>query len=117
MKFDEDIEDAFWCYHISINDDDLQEEKDTGDAPSQLEEGVKAIIDPLKEVNLGTDENSRLTYLSAFLEVEEEIAYMDILKEYMDVFAWSYKEMSGLDPKVAVYQLKVKNGARPVNQA
>ena len=117
IKVDEEIEDAFWCYHISVNNDDPQEEEDAGDAPSQLEEGVKATIDPLKEVNLGTDEDPRPTYLSAFLEVEEEIAYMDILKEYMDVFGWSYKEMPGLDPKVAVHQLAVKNGARPVKQA
>ena len=94
MKVDKEIEDYFWCYHISVNDNDPQEEKDVEDVPSQLEEGVKATIDPLKEVNLETDEDPRPTYLSAFLEVEEEIAYidmkiayMDILKEYMDVFA------------------------------
>ncbi|XP_070045945.1 uncharacterized protein [Nicotiana tomentosiformis] len=34
-----------------------------------------------------------------------------------DVFAWSYKEILGLDPKVAVHHLAVKNGARPVKQA
>ena len=49
--------------------------------------------------------------------MDEEIAYMDLLKEYRDVFAWSYKEMPGLDPKVAVHQLAVKNGARLVKQA
>ena len=45
----------------------------------------------MKEVNLRTDKEPRPTYLSAFLEVEEGIAYMEIIKEYMDVFAWSYK--------------------------
>ncbi|KAL0298654.1 UNVERIFIED_CONTAM: Transposon Tf2-12 polyprotein [Sesamum radiatum] len=33
-----------------------------------------------------------------------------------DVFAWSYKEMPGLDPKVVVHHLSVKKGARPVKQ-
>ena len=48
--------------------------------------------------------------MSAFLEIDEEVAYMNILKEYRDVFAWSYKEMPGLNPRVAVHQLAVKNG-------
>ena len=44
------------------------------------EEGVKITIDPLKKVNLGTDEDPKPTYLSAFLEIYEEVAYMNILK-------------------------------------
>ncbi|CAA0824502.1 Uncharacterized mitochondrial protein AtMg00860, partial [Striga hermonthica] len=38
-------------------------------------------------------------------------------REYKYVFAWSYKEMPGLDPKVAVHNLSVRTGARPVKQA
>ncbi|XP_070032309.1 uncharacterized protein [Nicotiana tomentosiformis] len=37
--------------------------------------------------------------------------------EFSDVFAWSYKEIPSLDPKVAVHHLAVKNGTRPVKQA
>lgn len=46
--------------------------------------------------------------------MNEEIAYLDILKEYRDVFPWSYKEMPGLDQNIAVHQLAVKNGARHI---
>ena len=91
-------------------------EEDAKDAPPEHEEGVKITIDPLKEVNLGTDEDLKPTFLSAFLESDEEVAYINILKEYRDVFAWSYKEMPGLNPRVAVHQLAVKNGSRPVNK-
>ncbi|XP_070031938.1 uncharacterized protein [Nicotiana tomentosiformis] len=55
------------------------------------------MIDSLKEVNLGTDE--------------------ELLKEFKDVFAWSYKEMPGLDPKLAVHHHVVKNYDRPVKKA
>ena len=79
------------------------EEEDAKDAPPELEEGVKITIDPLKEVNLGTDEDPKPTYLSEFLEIDEKVAYMNIFKEYRDVFAWSYKEMPGLNPRVAVH--------------
>ncbi|XP_049344694.1 uncharacterized protein LOC125809066 [Solanum verrucosum] len=117
MKFDEELEDIVCCCHISVNDNEPLEEEDARDGPPELEKGVKTTIDPLKEVNLGTDKDPRPTYLSAFLEVDEEIAYMNILKEYRDVFIWSYKEMPGLNPKVTVHQLAIKNGSRLIKQA
>ncbi|KAK3024377.1 hypothetical protein RJ639_043281 [Escallonia herrerae] len=41
-----------------------------------------------------------------------------MLKEFKDVFAWTYKEMPGLDPKVAeVHHLAIKSGVHPVKQA
>ncbi|XP_070049155.1 uncharacterized protein [Nicotiana tomentosiformis] len=86
MEDDEKLDDISPCYHISFNDGDPQEDEDAKNAPSELEEGVKATIDALK-------------------------------KEFRDVFAWSYKEMPGLDHKVAVHHLVVKNGARPIKQA
>ena len=117
MRIEEEVEDIVSCCHISVNENDPVEEEAAKDAPPELEEGVKITIDPLKGVNLSTDEHRKPTYLSAFLEIDEEVAYMNILKEYRDVFAWSYKEMPGLNPRVAVHQLAVKNGSRPVKQA
>ncbi|XP_070039572.1 uncharacterized protein [Nicotiana tomentosiformis] len=117
MEDDEKLEDVSLCYHISFNDGDPQEDKDAKDAPPELEEGVKATIDALKEVNLGTNEEPRPTYLSALLAIDDENTYIKLLKEFKDVFAWSYKDMPGLDLKVAVHHLAVKNGARPVKQA
>ena len=36
--------------------------------------------------------------------------------EYKDVFAWSYKKMLGLKPKVAAYHLSFKKGVSPKKQ-
>lgn len=48
---------------------------------------------------------------------EEEVAYLTLLQEYWDVFAWTYQEMPRLDPKVVVHHLVVKHGACPIKQA
>ncbi|KAH0686027.1 hypothetical protein KY284_016580 [Solanum tuberosum] len=117
IKIDGELEKVSWCYHISFNDGELQEDEDAKDAPPELEEGVKVTVDALKEINLGTDEDPKPTYVNASLASDKEKAYVDLLKEYKVVFAWSYKEMSGLDPKVAVHHLAVKSGARPIKQA
>ncbi|XP_070013905.1 uncharacterized protein [Nicotiana sylvestris] len=112
-----ELKDVSPCYHISFNDGDPQEDEDAKDVPPELEEGVKTTVDALKEVNLGTDKEPRPTYLSALLEVDEESTFIELLKEFRDIFAWSYKEMPDLDPKVAAHHLVVKNGARPIKQA
>ena len=71
----------------------------------------------MKEINLGTDEDPNPTYVNVSLASDEERAYVNLLKEYKDVFSWSYKEIPGLDPKVLVHHLDVKRGARPIKQA
>ena len=54
--------------------------------------------------------------MSAQLSDDDENEYVNLLKEYKGVFAWSYKEMHGLDPKVVVYLLAIKPEHQPVKQ-
>nr|GMD69168.1 uncharacterized protein LOC109154689 [Ipomoea batatas] len=95
-------------FHITLCDEIPIEGEDAEEAPLELEEGVRAAIDELKEVDLGTPENPRPIFISTLLSNEDEKIYVELLKEYIDVFAWTYKEMPGLDPKVAVHRLAVK---------
>ncbi|KAL0455795.1 UNVERIFIED_CONTAM: hypothetical protein Slati_0918700 [Sesamum latifolium] len=53
-------EDIAQTYHITLIEDGEVEEEDTKDAPVELEEGVKATVDELKEVNLC---NIEITYV------------------------------------------------------
>jgi len=57
--------------------------------------GGQAIVDELKELNLGTNEEPRPIYLSSSLTPEEEKQFLELLSEYKDVFSLSYKEMPG----------------------
>ncbi|KAL0453889.1 UNVERIFIED_CONTAM: Polyprotein P3 [Sesamum latifolium] len=109
-------EDFAQIYHVTLIEDGKIKEEDVEDAPIELEEGVKATIDELREVNLGNTEDPRPIYTSASLTQEEEGAYIMLLHEFKDVLAWSYKKMPGLDPKVAVHHLSLKKGARPAKQ-
>ena len=104
-------------YHVTANDEEIQVEEDAEDAPQELEEGVKSTVDDLKEVNLGTQDEPLPTFISSLLNPQEEENYVKLLREYKDVFAWSYKEMPGLDPKVAIHHLAIKHGAQPIKQA
>ncbi|XP_008229457.1 PREDICTED: uncharacterized protein LOC103328826 [Prunus mume] len=105
-------------HHVTIKQLDEEEpfKDEVHDAPAALEDGGQATVDELKELNLGTNENPRPIFVSALLNPSEEESYYKLLLEYKDVFAWTYKEMPGLNPKVAVHHLAVKRGTHPIKQ-
>ncbi|KAA0055891.1 uncharacterized protein E6C27_scaffold438G00090 [Cucumis melo var. makuwa] len=117
-ELEDEVDVAGYCHVIieETSDHDIFEE-DVEAAPLSLEDGGQSTIDELKEVNLGTKEEPRPTFISTQLSENDENEYVNLLKAYKDVFAWSYKEMPGLDPKVAVHRLAIKPEHRPVKQA
>ena len=71
----------------------------------------------LEVINLSDNpETQRPISISASLSAEERTSLVKLLKEYQDVFAWQYDEMSGLDPGLVVHALNVELGTRPVVQ-
>ncbi|KAA0051629.1 uncharacterized protein E5676_scaffold3445G00120 [Cucumis melo var. makuwa] len=107
------------CHHITILEELEIEtpEEDAEDVPQSLEDGGQSTVDELKEINLGTIEEPHPTFISASLSSEKEGKYVCLPIEYKDIFAWSYKEMPGLDPKVAVHHLAIKPQYRLIKQA
>ena len=73
-----------------------------------LEDRGQATVDELKELNLGTTKEPHPIHVSSLLTSKEEKEYFNLLCEYKDVFAWSYQEIHGLDPKVAVLRLSTR---------
>ena len=98
-------------YHVTVevNSNPESSKDELAKAPQAFEDEEQATVDELKELNLGTNENLRPIYVSVFLSHSEEKSYLELLLDYKDVFAWSYKEMTGLDPKVAMHQLMVNH--------
>ena len=72
----------------------------------------------MEEVNLDLDgETPRPVYLSKNLPTGRRAALLELLKEFRDVFAWSYNEMPGLDPNLITHKLNIAPGERPIKQA
>ncbi|KAL0361802.1 UNVERIFIED_CONTAM: hypothetical protein Sradi_3864700 [Sesamum radiatum] len=78
---EEEIEIIVGSNHVSIDegsDSDVSEDE-IQNAPPELEDGVQATVDELKELNLGTTEEPRPIFVSAFLSPEEEEQYFKTL--------------------------------------
>ena len=73
--------------------------------------------DELEEVDIGSGDRPRPTYVSAKLDPEYKRELVDLLKEFKDYFAWEYYEMPGLDRSIVEHRLPIKPGYRPFKQA
>ena len=47
---------------------------------------------------------------------QEILNYKALFTEFRDIFAWSYEEMPGIDPRIVVHEIKTYAGAKPVRQ-
>lgn len=60
--------------------------------------------EPLHEESLDSDGTKKI--LVGTLQTEEERArLLQFLSEHQDVFAWSHKDMPGIDPRIACHRL------------
>ena len=55
-------------------------------------------------------------FISSQLTAQEKEQLVALLKRYVDVFAWTYDEMPGLDPRLVVHSLNMDLGVKPVVQ-
>src|SRR4051812_27470502 len=65
---------------------------------------------------MGDEANPKPIYISDTLSPNEKVELIALVREYIDVFAWNYEDMPGLDPKVAMHRLNIKAEAKPVKQ-
>ena len=73
--------------------------------------------DELEEVDIGSRDRPRPTYVSAKLDLEYKQELVNLLKEFKDCFAWEYYEMPGLDRSIVEHQLPIKPRYQPFKQA
>jgi hypothetical protein len=55
-------------------------------------------------------------HIGASCSHDKVVTYKSLFQEFHDVFAWSYEEMSGIDPDIVVHEIKTYPGTKPVQQ-
>ncbi|MCO5609451.1 hypothetical protein L7F22_063677 [Adiantum nelumboides] len=61
-------------------------------------------------------EDPKHAYIATPLTEEEEKLLIATLKQYKDVFAWSYKYLKGVDPSICQHTILLKSDAKPGRQ-
>ena len=58
------------------------------------------IIGSTELIDFGTPDQPREIRIGSFLSPGERSSLIDLLRSYLDVFAWSYEDMPGLDSSI-----------------
>jgi hypothetical protein len=66
--------------------------------------------------NIGTPEEPKFVNMSKSLTEEQRIGYTDLLREFADVFAWTYEDLKTYDTSVIEHKIPLKEEARPFKQ-
>ena len=72
--------------------------------------------DKVVQINLGDEANPKPIFISEGLSPSEKKDLISLVQEYIDVFAWNYEDMPGLDPRVAMHRLNINTNVKPVKQ-
>ena len=67
-------------------------------------------------IDFGVPDQPREIRIGSSLSHDERSGLIDLLSSYLDVFAWSYEDMPGLDPTIVQHHLPILPHARPVKQ-
>ena len=82
----------------------------------QEERAIQPHEEPVESVNLGTKEDKKEVKIDANLESSVKQRLIQMMHDYVEIFAWSYEDMSGLDTDIMVHRLPTKEDYTPVKQ-
>jgi hypothetical protein len=59
------------------------------------------------KLNLGIDAKPQMVKINSQLEIGKMLEVEQLLKEFKDDFAWTYKYLKGIPPKLAQHKIKL----------
>ena len=85
-------------------------------ASDPIDEKVSPAIGDVETVDFGIGDQPKELKIGSPLSTNERDRLIHLLKSYLDVFAWSYEDMSGLDPSIVQHHLLILPHVIPVKQ-
>ena len=67
-------------------------------------------------IDFGVPDQPKDIRIGSSLSPDESSGLIDLLRSYLDVFAWSYEDMPGLDPTIVQHHLLILPHAKPVKK-
>jgi hypothetical protein len=69
-----------------------------------------------EDYNVGSEESPKLVKLSKYIPIEKKPKYMELLKEFKYVFAWSYEYLKTYDTSIIDNNIPLKPNVNPFKQ-
>uniref|UniRef100_A0A2N9HQG1 RNase H type-1 domain-containing protein n=1 Tax=Fagus sylvatica TaxID=28930 RepID=A0A2N9HQG1_FAGSY len=104
--------------NIDNSDEEVELPNDILEALERQDEGSKPNIEELEIINLADEgEEPREVKIGTRSTTEQKEALIALLREFHEIFAWSYQDMPGLDTDIVVHKIPLKPECKPVKQA
>uniref|UniRef100_A0A2N9HY95 Uncharacterized protein n=1 Tax=Fagus sylvatica TaxID=28930 RepID=A0A2N9HY95_FAGSY len=105
--------------NIDNSDEEIELPSDILEALERQDEGSKPNIEELEIVNLANEgEEPREVKIGTRCAAEQKEALIALLREFHEIFAWSYQDMPGLDTDIVVHKIPAESqNASPSKQA
>eukprot|EP00253_Pinus_taeda_P031465 PITA_31465 len=84
----------------------LEDMFDDNDVPKKPK--MEPLNAAIEEHNIGITEHPRMIKLSKNLPPNQKLKYVDLFKEFQDVFAWSYEDLKSYDTSVIQHTIPLK---------
>ncbi|KAI5445720.1 hypothetical protein KIW84_013809 [Lathyrus oleraceus] len=82
----------------------------------QDEKTIQSFEEQIELVNLGSEDDVKKVKIGSRMCPDVKKGLIDLLREYSDMFAWSYQDMSGSDSEIMEHRLPLKPECPPVKQ-
>ena len=73
-------------------------------------------MEDLVKIQIHPTDPMKTTQIGALLSPQQKISFKKFLKDNADVFAWSHKKMSGIDPEMMVHKFNVDPSHKIIEQ-
>jgi hypothetical protein len=87
---------------------------DQDDIP--LKSTLRPQPEEVEDCNVGTNENPKMVKISKYLPTQIKSKYAELIKQYKDVFAWSYDDLKTYNTSVIEHKIPLKHGIKPFKQ-
>ncbi|PNX59733.1 gag/pol polyprotein, partial [Trifolium pratense] len=99
-----------------VDEDDCELPEGLARLLKQEEKAIQPHQEQVETINLGSESDVKEVKVGASLQEDVKKDLVSLLQEYVDVFAWSYQDMPGLDTDIVVHKLPLKLECAPVKQ-
>jgi hypothetical protein len=104
--------------NIDNSDEEIELPNNILEALERQDEGSKPNIEELEIISLADEgEEPREVKIGTRCTAEQKEALIALLREFHEIFAWSYQDMPGLDTDIVVHKIPLKPECKPVKQA
>ena len=93
----------------------MDEGEDDCEVPGELarlllheERAIQPHEEPVESVSLGTEEDKKEVKIGVNLEPSVKQRLIQMLRDYVEIFAWSYEDMPRLDTDIMVHRFPTK---------